>query len=129
MQPIDADSNRPQYLPQNWSTHVQPEGQRYFYNNQTCIVTEAYLFHPDILQRVICWAQVIAAHIQRNSIELPSNHELFLELGSTESDGCKYYYVDHTARTLFWLNDVTTDDLDISATASNAQLRTHDDIL
>lgn len=55
--------------------------------------------------------------------KLPPFAELFLQ-HNEDDDSWGYYFVDHATQTEFWLDGVTSDEVDIPDTVSEAQLRT-----
>ncbi|KAJ8517926.1 hypothetical protein ONZ45_g4948 [Pleurotus djamor] len=111
----------PTYLPEHWSTHVQPEGQLYFCRNtKPVVITEAYLYNPENLQRLTEWLQVIQRLLDEKRIFVHDNVELFIQL---EDAGCAYYFIDHHARTEFWLDAVDTETLGLPQVASEGHLK------
>ena len=56
---------------------------------------------------------------------LPDDYEIFLTV-ATEDDGCKYYFVDHTTQTVFWLEEIDPErhDLELPPVCSVAHMRT-----
>ncbi|TDL18711.1 hypothetical protein BD410DRAFT_806272 [Rickenella mellea] len=96
-------------LPPNWSSHIQSEGQLYFYNRTTRIVTEANLHDLSTLECICRWSLVLEHMVRARKIHLPEQFEIFLELEEGGGDGCNYYLVDHEARTEFWLEDVNSE--------------------
>ena len=113
--------NRPTYLPPQWSAYTHPEGQLYFFRHAALrIVTEAYIYHPDIMAKVGDWSRVIEDLIAQKHIVLSDNVELFLQI---EDNDCAYYFVDHATRIEFWLEELNTDDLNIPAVVSPSHLR------
>lgn len=118
---ISSRDATPAYLPPQWSAYTHPEGQLYFYRNSVPrIVTEAYIYHPDIMAKVGGWSRTIEELIAQKHIVLSDNIELFLQI---DDNDCAYYFVDHATRTEFWLDALNTDDLGISAVASPSHLR------
>ncbi|GLB42354.1 hypothetical protein LshimejAT787_1103690 [Lyophyllum shimeji] len=111
----------PSYLPPQWSAHVHPEGQLYFYRQAALrIVTEAYIYDRDTMEKLTYWIKEIEDLIPRKQILLTDDVELFLQI---EGDDCAYYFVDHRSRTQFWLDVVDTDDLGLLPAVSPSHLR------
>lgn len=106
-----------------WQSYVHPEGALYLYDNCRHVFTEGTvdcnLF--GLLDECID-ALNSQARIQSKDFGA-SDIELVVQLAQTDSEAegaqvsCYYYFVDHTARTLFWLHDrlrdrhQTTDDV------------------
>lgn len=92
----------------------------YFYRDSALrIVTEAYLYCPDTMTRITFWSETIERLLQKNEIVLSAQTELFLQI---EDNDCAYYFIDHTARTEFWLDVVSTDDLNMLPVVSPTHL-------
>jgi len=118
---IQSRDSTPTYLPPQWSAYTHPEGQLYFFRHAALrIVTEAYIYHPDIMAKVGDWSKIIEDLIAQKHIVLSDNVELFLQI---EDNDCAYYFVDHATRTEFWLEELNTDDLNIPAVVSPSHLR------
>ena len=66
--------------------------------------------------------QAFQAVLLDSNQKLPPFAELFLQLNS-DDNSCGYYIVDHATQTEFWLDGVTSDEVDIPDTVSEAQLR------
>jgi hypothetical protein len=44
------------YLPPDWAAFTHPEGKPYFCRNAGLrVVTKAYLYHPEIMNKVSFW--------------------------------------------------------------------------
>ncbi|KIJ57744.1 hypothetical protein HYDPIDRAFT_190989, partial [Hydnomerulius pinastri MD-312] len=106
-----------------WRHCIHPEGQPYFaYNGGKLeVVTEANVNDPGTARRVLDWLELVEAQLKEHDITIPPSCELFLELAE-DQPCCNYYFVDHTARALFWLEDVATDLLDVPAVVSRSHL-------
>jgi hypothetical protein len=113
--------DRPLYLLSQWSAYTHPEGQLYFYRRSAPrIVTEAYIYNLDIMAKVSSWSRLIEELIAEKNIVLSDDVELFLQI---EEDDCAYYLVDHATRTEFWLDELSTDDINIPGVVSTSHLR------
>ncbi|KAI0947947.1 hypothetical protein AcW1_009577 [Taiwanofungus camphoratus] len=114
---------RPCYLPPHWWAYVHPEGQVYFAHESSLrIVTEAYLYSPEVQEKISYWIQRINDLLLGNKISLPETVELFLELDDT-TDSCLYYFVDHATRTEFWLEETPMDLLGLPLVVSDSHLQ------
>jgi hypothetical protein len=67
--------------------------------------------------------QAIQAILLESKRSLPPFAELFLQLDEDDENTCGYYFVDHATKSEFWLKDVTSEDVDIGDSVSEAQLR------
>jgi hypothetical protein len=72
------------------------------------------------MAKVSIWITTIEELVARKNIELSDSVELFLQI---DDDDCAYYFVDHVARTEFWLDALNTDDLNLPPVASPSHLR------
>ncbi len=109
-------------MPESWSAHVHPEGNRYFVRD-TCpkIVTEANIYDTETFQQVTEVSDVAIARLAETQPVISEVIELFLEL---EDDFCcSYYLIDHSLRAQFWLEDVSSDELGARNCASDDHLR------
>ncbi|KAG7095379.1 hypothetical protein E1B28_006136 [Marasmius oreades] len=112
---------KPSYLPPCWSSFVHPEGQIYFARDSPLrIVTEAYLYNPETLAKVLYWSKHIESLVEEKGMPLSENIELFILI---EDDGCSYYFVNHAIQTQFWLEQYDTTELGIPDVASESHLQ------
>ncbi|KAF9467791.1 hypothetical protein BDZ94DRAFT_1247739 [Collybia nuda] len=111
----------PEYLPEQWSAHTHPEGQLYFYRRSSPrIVTEAYIYHSEIMAKVNYWSKSIEDILSQQDATVSDDLELFLQI---EGDDCAYYFVDHSTRTEFWLETLNTEDLNMFPVVSPSHLK------
>ena len=82
---------------------VHPEGQLYFYDSAHRTVTDEFLHAEITLSRVNFWIDKISNYAAQQNVDLPISSELYLELDE-DTVSCKYYFVDHTNRGVFWLD-------------------------
>ncbi|TCD60226.1 hypothetical protein EIP91_010534 [Steccherinum ochraceum] len=116
-----GDSPNPRYLPHLWNEHVHPEGNVYFVRNSVPkIVTELNVYNESVRDMVTTW-------LDQNEDSLTSHNfspSVELVLGSSDNyDSVWYYLVDHARRAHFWFEDVSTEQLGLRATVSEAHLR------
>ncbi|KAE9407931.1 hypothetical protein BT96DRAFT_954259 [Gymnopus androsaceus JB14] len=110
----------PSYLPQQWTAYTHPEGQLYFHRNAMLqITTDAYLYSPEILDKVLYWAKTIEALLEEKNIPLSNTIELFILI---EDDDCAYYFIDHASRSQFWLEPLRSDEMGIPDVDSHSHL-------
>jgi len=110
----------------SWNPHLHPEGQLYFQRQFTdfSVVTEANLNNQDIENGVHSWLKSIQDIISTHQVTVPPSSELFIELDDSLSS-CAYYFVNHHTRQLFWLEQTTTELLDMGMVVSGSHVGTH----
>ncbi|KAI0676467.1 hypothetical protein C8Q78DRAFT_961205 [Trametes maxima] len=119
-----AGETEPQYLPQRWSFHVQPEGQPYFASDSSPrFVTDAYIYSSDVQQRILHFASLLQEVCEAAQITLPQSAEVYLCPSSEAEDECWYYIADHASHTVSWLEEVDLDELRIQDVMSESHLR------
>lgn len=100
-------------LPEGWASYVQPEGATYFATTTGLrVVTDAPMYRQDVCARVLHFAAVVSKIVQAKGYNLPETAEVYLgpdETGKT----CIYYFADHAAHSLFWLDPIESYELDI----------------
>ncbi|KIY47420.1 hypothetical protein FISHEDRAFT_59699 [Fistulina hepatica ATCC 64428] len=104
----------PTYLPRGWFQAVHPEGQAYFYRFSKPflrVVTEAWLFDPNVQSRVQVWVEHIEGMLVEKDVLVTEHMELFLEI---DDEDCSYYLVDHKACVLFWLDKQESENLGLT---------------
>ncbi|KAJ6473316.1 hypothetical protein DFH09DRAFT_1057753 [Mycena vulgaris] len=110
----------PAYLPLRWSAHIHPEGQLYFcLDGSLRVVTEAYLYRPQTLDKVTRWIKKIEDIVADKSFPISDQVELFIKI---EGEDCAYYFVNHTTRAQSWMEDIDTDELGLPPVVSLSQL-------
>ncbi|KIM86756.1 hypothetical protein PILCRDRAFT_815998 [Piloderma croceum F 1598] len=121
---VFAEGSQPMYLPPDWAAFTHPEGKPYFCRNAGLrVVTEAYLYHPEIMNKVSFWTSSLETAFQKKGMKLPTTTELFLE-PRDDMESCGYYLVDHATRTEFWINPVSTASLGVGRVTSISHLKT-----
>jgi hypothetical protein len=107
-------------LPPQWSPYTHPEGQLYFHRDSALkITTDAYLYSPEILNKVLLWAKEIEAIFEEKSIPFSDSIELYILI---EEAGCAYYLIDHASKSQFWLESLQNDQLGIPDVDSPSHL-------
>ncbi|KIJ11348.1 hypothetical protein PAXINDRAFT_118977 [Paxillus involutus ATCC 200175] len=94
--------------PEPWLPVTHPEGALYFYHPHRRIFTDADIRTPEIRKRIDCYADTLKQLVEDHHPNIvTADAELALELfgDQTKQGGCKYYYVDHQKRVLFWAHD------------------------
>ncbi|KAH7909163.1 hypothetical protein BJ138DRAFT_1102917 [Hygrophoropsis aurantiaca] len=98
-------------IPEGWSIHVHPEGAEYFLCESTRTYTEVDICDPEILHDIQGFSNTLHESLRLFVIEKDLNVELNkieLVLEPTEDEFgtiCCYYFINHRARCLFWLQD------------------------
>ncbi|KAF8206670.1 hypothetical protein K438DRAFT_1816255 [Mycena galopus ATCC 62051] len=117
---ISSRMPEPAYLPLHWSAHIHPEGQLYFcHHGSLRVVTEAYLYRPETLDKVTRWIKRIEDVIAAKNIPVSEELELFIKI---ENEDCVYYLVDHSTHAESWLEDIDTERLNLPPVVSVSQL-------
>ncbi|KAF7354691.1 hypothetical protein MSAN_01382800 [Mycena sanguinolenta] len=92
----------------HWNAERHPEGGLYFVHTEHRIFTDAYLHDPaPFAQITSAIAQLLArAEVQQLFMTDSSAIDLVLDLmtESLDNNECGYYFVDHLARIIFWLD-------------------------
>jgi hypothetical protein len=57
-------------------------------------------------------------------ITIGKDVELLLQLDDEDPDSCAYYFVDHATLSVFWLHEVSTQDLNLYPVTSKSHLST-----
>ncbi|KAF8960344.1 hypothetical protein BDZ97DRAFT_1922248 [Flammula alnicola] len=126
IEPLTSVFNKPA-PPPGWIRYAHPEGARYFYHPEKKVYTDADVYDPPILEHMM---EVIER--LENSIpigkSLPDNWVIMIDVGyKKDSDGfeCTYYYVDHDARAIFFLDTFDTVDMDSTWEVRGAKTDLH----
>ncbi|KAF7354690.1 hypothetical protein MSAN_01382700 [Mycena sanguinolenta] len=100
----------------HWIAERHPEGGLYFVHAEHRIFTDAYLYDPaPSVQITSAVAQLLARPEVQQLLSTDSNHiDIVLDLmtESIDNDECGYYFVDHSARIIFWLDEFNMNTLD-----------------
>lgn len=94
-------------------------GLPYFYDPVRRVVTEANIRALAIITAVNAAVEyVLAKYAEMSGTDWSLlNADLYVQVNEVERI-CRYYFVDHTKRTLFWLVEVTTDEIGLPKTTS-----------
>ena len=114
---------RPLYFPPGWTYHVNPEGSPFYVNSARHIVTDDPIQRPEICSKIMSWEQRLISMVKAEDLRLPEEYEIYLTV-SPDSDKCKYYYVDHSNQTTFWLEEIDPErhDVQLSPVCSVAHM-------
>ncbi|OCH87221.1 hypothetical protein OBBRIDRAFT_172478 [Obba rivulosa] len=93
--------------PPDWKPCTHPEGALYWFHPTRRAYTDAYLCDQSIYDEIMEFLDLVDDYTHEMQVQLPTDHELVLELEPREGGGHNwcYYLADHTRRTLFWLQD------------------------
>ncbi|TEB18540.1 hypothetical protein FA13DRAFT_1648550 [Coprinellus micaceus] len=106
-----------------WSAYTHPEGQVYFGrsgDSSLRVVTDSYLYKPEVAEKLVSWVQIIEKEAEALNFNVSESVELYVQL---EDEDCNYYFADHVARTLFWLDDYETSALGLLPVVSPSHLK------
>ena len=79
------------------------------------------MYRPEIMDKISAWANSIEEAFRIKGITLSATIELFLE-PREDLESCGYYFVDHATRSEFWIDQVSTDILDLEPVVSISHL-------
>ncbi|KAJ6504484.1 hypothetical protein DFH09DRAFT_1375353 [Mycena vulgaris] len=128
---LRGSSPGPDNLPPLWSHYIHPEGRMYFClrlgvdgdgSSALSIVTESRVDNPDTMARLMLYIEQLGPRVDKMCLRhgmARCDIEVYLQL---EEDGCGYYLVNLKVKTMFWLDDQTTEDIDL---VSGVTSRTH----
>ncbi|KAG1753639.1 uncharacterized protein EDB91DRAFT_1242618 [Suillus paluster] len=111
--------------PLTWNSYSHPEGQSYFQRRlpNYDVVTEANIHRQETERQVTGWLKFIDETISHRQIIVPSSSELFIELDESIFS-CAYYFVNHETRRIFWLEQISTELLDMGLVVSSSHIDT-----
>ncbi|KAF8524076.1 hypothetical protein BU17DRAFT_85133 [Hysterangium stoloniferum] len=107
-------------LPHGWEMYVHPEGQPYFITQWTespylAVITDNNVWEKDVATRVVDFAHLLfgllngLGHGDLNS----SNVDLVVSIDmDQDKDQDSYYFIHHERTSIFWLYDLSDDDVD-----------------
>ena len=81
--------------------------------------SRGYLYNPVTAESISAWVLEIEERASKKGFGFTDHTELFLQLAGND---CNYYFVDHSVRTLFWLDAYDTSDLGILPVVSSSHL-------
>jgi hypothetical protein len=96
---------------------VHPEGQP-----ANRVVTEAFLHNRLIFSQIQFWVNSFLQLVAQQQVQLPATCELYLQL-KDEGQACEYYLIDHAIRSIFWIDDGTTEELQLPPISSEDHFR------
>ena len=66
---------------------------------------------------------VVSKLAENENVQIGGSVEIMLQLDEDNEDICGYYLVDHDSATVFWLQEVTSEELGMPDSASVSQHR------
>ncbi|KAG1902152.1 uncharacterized protein F5891DRAFT_1024977 [Suillus fuscotomentosus] len=104
-----------------WNSYPHPEGQLYFQARLAnyVVVTEANVYRQETESQVSGCLKFIDDIISQQQIIIPPSSELFIELDEFPLS-CAYYFVDHDTRRIFWIEQTSTELLDMGTIVSDS---------
>jgi len=78
------------------------------------------MYNSQVAEKITAWIHRIHKETSSKGTYVSESAELFLQL---EGEDCWYYFADHTARTLFWLDDYVASDLGLLKVVSESNMK------
>ncbi|KAF7301303.1 hypothetical protein MIND_00695300 [Mycena indigotica] len=105
---IDGRSKNPS---QDWQLCLHPEGTPYFFHANNRTFTDANLFDQSVLAFINKQMSDIFDFLRAQSVLLDDGTDLVLdeEIYDDGTSGCQYYFVNHEARCIFWVDPVDSE--------------------
>ncbi|KAF7354688.1 hypothetical protein MSAN_01382500 [Mycena sanguinolenta] len=92
----------------HWTAERHPEGGLYFVHTEHRIFTDAYLYDAAAFVQITSTVDQLLARAEvQQLLSADSSHiDIVLDLmtESVDNNECGYYFVDHSARIIFWLD-------------------------
>ncbi|KAJ7086209.1 hypothetical protein C8R44DRAFT_821165 [Mycena epipterygia] len=91
-----------------WIPHQHPEGALYFMHPKTRTFTDANLYDDVVLARIMSCIAALRLKKAKASLEdFAQNVDVVLDINEDEPENikCGYYFVDHSSRIPFWLDE------------------------
>ncbi|KAJ7185533.1 hypothetical protein C8R46DRAFT_1060901 [Mycena filopes] len=113
--------------PPGWTLVLHPEGAPYFFHEEKRVFTDANLFNMGALLFIDTQMDSIFEFLRTRSIVLRPNVDLVLEeyTYSDGSNGCQYYFVDHNAQSVFWFDEVASEEFSVIRNLNGVKSATH----
>lgn len=88
---------------------IHPEGQPYFFrDSELRVVTEASINRSEVWDKLLEWINGIEGALRCKGISPTESMELFLQ-PHEDWTCCGYYLANHATRSLFWLDQVSSE--------------------
>ncbi|EAU89451.2 hypothetical protein CC1G_07677 [Coprinopsis cinerea okayama7 len=105
----------------HWSAYTHPEGKTYFCRNaQLRVVTDSYLYDQSVVDKLLPWITRVEKMVEDKAFTLDDSMELYVQM---EGEDCNYYFADHAARAIFWLESFETSEVGLLPVVSDSHLK------
>jgi hypothetical protein len=99
-------------------------GQKYYYFPLRRVITDSNIKEPQIFNLLRQALARLDSRLNQQNLILPDTTEVTFEVDSeARPPTVKYYFVDHVQKTEFWLEQLSTDKLNIPPVTSVTHLR------
>lgn len=69
------------------------------------------------------WMLCVEKMAEAQQLPITVSTEIMLQLDQSDENACGYYIIDHDTGSMFWLDEVSTEELDILPAVSLTHLR------
>ncbi|KAI0788427.1 hypothetical protein C8Q75DRAFT_807648 [Abortiporus biennis] len=112
----------PSIVPAEWIRLVQPEGSFYYYNRPLRVVTDSDITIFRVYHTIQSGMNRLHDMLS-SATNLPHDYEVYISADEdTETAQCSYYLLNHENQTEFWLETISSADLDFPPATSSPHL-------
>ncbi|KAF8515479.1 hypothetical protein BU17DRAFT_93470 [Hysterangium stoloniferum] len=114
--PLSSTRGKRALLPPGWEMHVHPEGRPYFIKKWTeypfPVITDINIWKKEVTTRIMDFVQLLFESLNALDHEdfKSSDVELVVSISQDEDQGF-YYFVDHDTTSIFWVHDLSDDEV------------------
>ncbi|TFK93460.1 hypothetical protein K466DRAFT_580908 [Polyporus arcularius HHB13444] len=114
----------PPYIAQGWTVSVNPEGSPFYIHRDKHLITDDPIQQAGICDKIMESEKRLSLLVETEGLKLPDDYECYITCDA-ESDKCKYYYVDYSTQTVFWLEEIDPErhDINMAPVCSVAQMK------
>ncbi|KAI0724584.1 hypothetical protein C8T65DRAFT_704411 [Cerioporus squamosus] len=114
----------PPYIAQGWTVSVNPEGSPFYIHHDRHLITDDPIQQAGICDKIMECDRRLSLLVETEGLELPDDYECYITCDA-KLEKCKYYYVDHSTQTVFWLEEIDPErhDIDMAPVCSVAQMK------
>ena len=108
----------------DWTVVIHPEGNPYYTKHAGyTIITGSPVTDPAVRAAADNWTRFLQQYAIDRSVAMPpqAETELYIDIDD-DLESCRYYFIDHSDRTVFWLDQQDSDDLGLPMTSSENHL-------
>jgi hypothetical protein len=122
-------SSRKCGLSSDWQEYIHPEGQSYFVHARRSaprinVITDAHASDSEVQNAVSDFADKLLTRAVSDFWTLDPVHvELMIDVDVDDPAASCYYFIDHENAVVFWLDEVSADDIDIPEVSGIGHLR------